>query len=394
MQHVCPRLFLSRPLSGLGRGLAIFVGLLAGAFIAPLPVRAAPMETVATSAILIDADTGSILFEKNAEDLMSPASMSKLMTVELAFKKLKDGSLTLEDTFHVSKKAWKMAGSKMWVLVESKIRVEDLLRGIIVQSGNDACIVVAEGLSGSEEAFAQAMTARAREIGLQKSTFTNATGWPDPGHKMTALELALLTRHLIREYPDYYRFFAEEEFTWSNITQPNRNPLLFLGVNADGLKTGHTEESGYGLVGSAARNGQRLILVVNGLSSERQRASESKRLLNWGFREFKTYPLLKVGQVVDEAEVWAGEYRRVPLVVPEDITVVLRRGARKDMKVSVSYDGPIRAPVRVGQTVGVLRVTAPGARTIEVPVLAGANVESLGLWGRTTSVLGHFLWGG
>ncbi|MEM6852726.1 MAG: D-alanyl-D-alanine carboxypeptidase family protein, partial [Pseudomonadota bacterium] len=240
--------------------------------------EAAPLiQTQAERAVILDYETGDVLFEKDARTAAPPASMSKLMTTEMLFQRLKDGSMTLDQELPVSERAWRKQGSKMWVLVNTSVPVEDLLRGIVVQSGNDACIVVAEAIGGTEDAFAEMMNERAAEIGLTDSTFANSTGWPDPNHKMSALDLARLSRHLIAEYPDYYPYFAEREFTWSDITQPNRNPLLFAGVGADGLKTGHTEESGYGLVGSAQVRGDRRIIVIGGLDSEAQRAGEARR---------------------------------------------------------------------------------------------------------------------
>ena len=339
---------------------------------------AAALESNAREAILMDAVTGTVLFEKNADASMPPASMSKIMTVYMVFERLKDGRLSLDDKLSVSEKAWRMGGSKMYVEVGDQIRVEDLLRGVIVQSGNDACIVLAEGLSGTEEAFAEEMTDKAREIGLTGSTFSNATGWPDPNHRMTARDLATLAIETIEDFPDLYPYFAETEFTWSDIRQGNRNPLLYKNVGADGLKTGHTKEAGYGLTGSAIRDGQRLVLVLSGLESVRARTEESVRLINWGFREFGNYPLFKAGETIEEAAVWLGDLENVPLVVGKDLVLTLPRKARRNMTVTVNYLSPIPAPIEKGQEVATLVVRSPEMDPIEVPLLSGESVNLLG----------------
>ena len=287
-----------RPLRALSLGLGILLAL--GAMVAG-PARA--IETPAAYVALMDYATGDVVFEKNADELMAPASMSKMMTMVMLFDAIGDGRVSLDDEFVISENAWRKGGaasgsSTMFADVNSRVPVRDLIYGVIVQSGNDACIAIAEALAGSEEAFAEQMTARAREIGLEKSTFTNATGWPEPDHLMTARELAMLARYIIANYPDFYRIYSVKEFEWNGITQQNRNPLLYMNMGADGLKTGHTSVSGYGLTASAERGGRRFILVVNGLESERQRADETQRLMDRAFREFRTYDLLEPGQVV------------------------------------------------------------------------------------------------
>jgi len=372
--------------------------LVAAAVIACLFLQTAPAaseatDTPATQAYLIDSTTGTVLLEKAANEPMPPASMSKMMTVYMVFERLKDGSLKLDETLPVSEKAWKKGGSKMFVEVGTRVSIEDLLRGIIVQSGNDACIVIAEGLAGSEEAFAQRMTERAREIGLENSTFVNATGWPDTGHVMSARDLAVLADHLQRDFPEQYKLFSEQEFTYHDITQRNRNPLLGRMPGVDGLKTGHTEASGYGLTAAAEREGRRLILVVNGLASERERARESERLLEWGFRNFEAYDLIRKDETVEHADVWLGAAATVPLVLKEDLAVTLDRSARSEMKVTVSFEGPVPAPIREGEQVGVLRVEVPGSATIERPLFAGADVERLGIVGRLGAAIGHLVLG-
>jgi len=351
------------------------------------------IETVARQALLIDDETDTVLMEKNADTPMHPSSMSKLMTVYMLFEQLKAGKLKMTDELGVSERAWRMQGSKMFVDINTRVKIEDLLRGIIVQSGNDACIVVAEGLAGSEEAFAERMTARARQLGMTNSTFRNSTGWPDPNHLMTARDLALLAKRTIRDFPEYYPIYREKEFTWHKIKQGNRNPLLYKNVGADGLKTGHTEEAGYGLTGSAVRDGRRLILVVNGLASMNERARETERLLDWGYREFGNYALFKHEDVVEQAQVWLGEQPTVPLVATRDVLVTLSRKARMGMKVALVYEGPIKAPIAKGTPIGKLVITAPDAKVQEVPLVAGADVAQLGAGKRLVAAFKHLVFG-
>jgi D-alanyl-D-alanine carboxypeptidase (penicillin-binding protein 5/6) len=356
------------------------------------------VETPATNVVLIDFDTGAALIEKNADEPMHPSSMSKLMTIELLFRALKEGQVKLADKFIVSEHAWKTGGagtdgSTMFAQINSSIAVEDLIRGVTVQSGNDACIVIAEGLAGTETEFANMENQRAKEIGLTHSHFMNATGLPDPNHLMSARDLATLARHIVTAYPDYYHFFSEREFTWNGITQQNRNPLLYFNMGADGLKTGHTDQAGYGLTGSAVRDGHRLILVVNGLSTQKDRAEESRRLMEMGFRDFKLYELLASGVKVDEAAVWNGEAAKVPLIVKDKVQVMMRRSARSGLKVVARYKGPIIAPIAKGQEVGTLDVTAPGAVPVSVPLYAGAAVERVGPIGQIGNAIYYLLQG-
>ena len=369
---------------------AVVLSLAAG-----LPISSATArDTPARQAILIDVATGTVLFSKNADERMPPASMSKLMTAYMVFERLADGRLSLDDEFPVSERAWRKGGSKMFVEVGKRVRVEDLLRGIIVQSGNDACIVVAEGLSGSEQAFAEEMTKKADEIGLTDSNFRNASGWPDPDHYMSARDLARLATRLVQDFPQFYPIYSEKEFTFAGIKQGNRNPLLYKNMGADGLKTGHTEESGYGLTASAVRDGRRLVLVVNGLESVTQRARESERLLQWGFREFKNYPLFKAGETVAEADVWLGKTGSVPLLLETPLTLTLSRKDRQEMNVTVNYDGPIPAPIVKGAQVATLRIAAPGLEApVERPLIAGADIDQLGFVGRIGAALQHLLLG-
>ncbi len=351
------------------------------------------IETQAKQAYLIDVATGSVLIEKNAEQPVPPASMSKLMTVYMVFELLKDGRLSLDDKFLVSKKAWRKGGSKMFVKVNSQVRVEDLLRGIIVQSGNDACIVIAEGLAGSEEAFADQMTKRARELGLQDSTFKNATGWPHPEHLMSARDIAHLSMRIARDFPEYYAIFSEKNFTYNKIKQGNRNPLLYRESGADGLKTGHTEASGYGLAASAMRGDRRVVLVVNGLPSVRVRSSESLRLINWAFRAFENYSLFEKGATVDQADVWLGTEATVPLIIERDVKVTLQRRFRRKMTAKIVFTGPIPAPIAKGAPIARLVVTAPEFKTLSIPLHAGIEVEQRGMFGRLGAALKYMIWG-
>jgi D-alanyl-D-alanine carboxypeptidase (penicillin-binding protein 5/6) len=286
-----------------------------------------------------------------------------------------------------------MGGSKMFVLVNSEVKVEDLIRGIVVQSGNDACVVVAEALGGSEEGFADMMNEKADELGMSSSSFANSTGWPHPDQRMSAADLATLTQRMIKDFPDYYAYFKEISFTYNDIKQSNRNPLLFKDVGADGLKTGHTEEAGYGLVSSAVRDGRRIVLVTAGLNSMKERAGENARLINWGFREFDNYALFKKGETVADAKVWLGAEGAVPLIVPDDVHMTLRRKARKKLEVKVVYQGPIPAPFAEGQKLAELRISAPDTETQTIPLLAGKSVSRLGFFGRLGAAFQFLLWG-
>jgi len=356
------------------------------------------LETPAREVIIIEATTGRILFEKNADQRMPPASMSKLMTVYMVFSRLRDGTLSLKDTFRVSENAWRKGGAKsgsstMFLEPNKRVSVESLLRGIIVQSGNDACIAIAEGIAGSEAAFAETMTAKAKEIGLTGSNFVNATGWPDPDQYMTAGDLARLTLLTIEKFPEFYHYYSETEYTYNGIRQQNRNPLLHNGIGADGLKTGHTEEAGFGLTASAIRNDRRIVAVLNGMASKKDRSSESERMINWAFREFQNYALFKSGDVVSDAEVWLGTTSRVPLEITQDVLITLPRKARKDLKVLVRYEGPVSAPIVAGTPLAELVISAPGEKPITIPLVAGADVEALGLVGRLGAAINFLIWG-
>lgn len=345
----------------------------------PLPARAELFATQASNAILLDVTSGAVLLEKNADAPIPPASMSKLMTVNMVFEALASGRLKLDDDFVVSEKAWKKGGSKMFVKVGDRISVEDLLRGIIIQSGNDACIVIAEGLAGSETEFARRMTVRGKELGLENSTFKNATGWPDEGHEMSVRDLSILATRLIREFPQFYPMYSERSFEWEGITQNNRNPLLGLDLDADGLKTGHTEEAGYGLVGSATQGDRRLVLVVAGLPSASARSIEAERVMRWGFREFETREVLSEGDEVGTASVWIGSEPRVPLVVEGPVVMTTPYGALAKISGQIVYDGPVEAPISKGSRIATLRLSAPDVTAVEVPLFAGKDIARGGL---------------
>jgi serine-type D-Ala-D-Ala carboxypeptidase (penicillin-binding protein 5/6) len=355
----------------------------ASAVAAPNPVSGPKSsdgyQTAAAHAMLIEAESGSVLFEKAADDLIPPASLSKLMTQEVVFNEIKQGRLNPTTEFIVSTNAWRRGGapshtSSMFIPIHSKVSVDDLLHGAIIQSANDACIALAEGISGNESTFAELMTKRARELGLAKSTFGNSTGLPDPRQLMTARELAKLARHLIETYPDYYKYYSEREFTWNKIRQFNRNPLLNLNIGADGLKTGFTKEAGYGLVGSAVQNGLRLIVVVNGLRSEKERADEAKKLLEWGFHSFQSGLLFAAGQEIAQAKLYGGVRGHVPLMAGKEVRLMVPRGSRDKIIARVVYSGPVRAPVEQGQKIGTLKVWRGEAVVLEVPLQAAESV--------------------
>ncbi len=356
------------------------------------------LETVAREAVLMDATTGAILLDKNAEASMPPASMSKMMTVYMLLERLKEGSLSLDDTFLVSENAWRLGGARsggstMFLKPGQRVTVEDLLTGIIVQSGNDACIVVAEALAGSEEAFAEAMTRRAAEIGMTGSHFRNSTGWPDPEHRMTAKDLAVLADRTIKDFPEFYHLYALRRFEYNGIDQPNRNPLLGRTPGADGLKTGHTQEAGYGLTASVKRGDRRLILVTNGLETKKARRSETQRLLEWGFREFRNYRLVKQGEQITDLPVWLGAKPRVPLIVQDGMLLTLTRKARAGMKATVKYTSPAPAPITAGDRLGTLTFSFPEQEPIELPLVAGDAVDGLGMFSRMISAVRYYLLG-
>ena len=345
--------------------------------------KAAPKKDeppiTAPHAMLVDADNGAVLFERDADRLVYPASLSKLMTAEFVFNEIKQGRIRLTDEFPVSENAWRKGGapsggSTMFAALNSRVPVSDLIRGMIIQSGNDACIVLAEAIAGTEAEFSAKLTKRAREIGLAKSTFANSNGLPDPGSQVTARELSILARHIIKTYPEFYPIYGETDFLWNKIRQSNRNPLLSMGIGADGMKTGFTKEAGYGLVGSAVQNGLRLIVVVNGLKTAKDRADEAKKLLEWGFRNFEQRILFGQGQTLGTAKVYGGATGSVPLVADGEVKVMMPKTGGERLIARIVYTGPVPAPVQQGQPVGTLRVWRGDSVILEVPLKAGESV--------------------
>jgi serine-type D-Ala-D-Ala carboxypeptidase (penicillin-binding protein 5/6) len=334
----------------------------------------------APTAILIEATSGSVLFEKNADELRAPSSMMKLMTAEVVFHAIKEGKVQLSDEYRISENAWRRGGapaggSTMFAALNSKVSIDDLLHGAIIQSGNDACIALAEGMAGNERIFAtDFLTTRARELGLTKSTFGNSNGLPDPGNKMTVRELAKLARYVILTYPEFYKLFGEKEFTWNKIRQQNRNPLLNSLEGADGLKTGYTKEGGYGMVGSAVQNGIRLIVVINGLEDPDDRAGEAKKMLEWGFRNFEVRTLIAADQTVGYAKVFGGDSRSVKLTSPEPIKVMVPKNGGEKLIARIVYNGPVRAPIQSGQPIGVVRVWRGANIATEQPLYAAESI--------------------
>lgn len=338
-------------------------------------------NTDAPTAILIEASSGSVLFEKNADELRAPSSMMKLMTVEVVFHAIKQGELKLTDEFKVSENAWRKGGapsggSTMFAAIHSNVPVDDLLHGAIIQSGNDSCMVLAEGIAGGEKAFAEIMTKRARELGLTRSTFGNSTGLPDPDNKMTVRELAQLARHLVHAYPEFYKLFGQQEFTWNKIRQQNRNPLLKSLEGADGLKTGYTKEGGYGMVGSAVQNGTRLIVAINGLEDKDDRAAEAKKLLEWGFRNFETRTLFAAKSPIGSAKVFGGTQRWVRVATTEPVRVMVQKNGNDKLLARIVYAGPVRAPIEAGQRIGTIKVWRGGNVAVEEPLYALDSVAT------------------
>jgi D-alanyl-D-alanine carboxypeptidase (penicillin-binding protein 5/6) len=336
-------------------------------------------QTNVPAAILLDPDSDSILFEKNGDQLVAPASLAKLMTLEYVFNEIKLGHIKLDDEITISENAWRKGGapshgSTMFAAIHSKVRLDDLIHGIIVDSANDACIAIAEALAGNEPEFGAMLTKRARAIGLEKSTFTNATGYSDPNLRITVREMAGLARHIMQTYPDFYPYFAEREFTWNKIRQQNRNPLLAMGIGADGLKTGETTEAGFNLVGSAVQDNLRLIVVITGAKSEKERAEEARKMLDWGFHNFEARVLFAEGQTVGEAKVFGGKTSYVPLLGPGIVRVMVPRNGGERLVARITYTGPVAAPISKGQSIGKLRVWRGENLALEVPLRAAEDV--------------------
>lgn len=356
--------------------------------VAALIALAAPaqaFDTNATSAWVYDVQTGTVLMEKDADKPIPPASMSKLMTLYMLFEALDEGRVQMDTQLPVSSRARAMGGSTMFLNELDRPTVEQLIKGIIVLSGNDACVVVAEGLAGTEDAFARQMTERGKQIGLENSTFKNSNGWPAPEHRMTTHDLGTVARLLIEKFPEYYEYFGMTEFQYEDrapSNRYNRNPLLKLNIGADGLKTGHTQEAGYGLVGSAVQDGRRVIFVISGLDTERARAEESERIVNWAFRQFTMQSLVPAGETVVNAPVWLGTEGSVGLTTEKGVNVLVPAGAQDQVKVEVVYDSPLPAPITKGQQVGQLVVTIPGTRDTVTPLVATQDVPEAGFMGR------------
>ncbi len=355
-------------------------------------------ETTARNAILMDFDTGEYLYEKNITEAVPPASMSKLMTVYILMSKIKDKSVKLDDTFSVSENAWRKGGaatggSTMFLSIGDNVSVENLIKGIVIQSGNDACIVVAENISGSEEDFAVLMNKTAKQLGLKNSSFANSTGLPHPDQKMSMEDLAILSRHIIKEFPDLYHYFSEKEFVYNNIKQGNRNPLLYSMKGADGLKTGHTEEAGFCLAASATKGDRRLIGVMSGMSSNKERSEESERLISWGFREFNNYKMFNKGQVLATAKVWYGKDKTIDLTVDEDVVKTLPVSAAENVEVSAEFDEPIKAPIIAGTKLGELKISIKDGEAVSLPLVAAKDVQKVGLWGRFWANVKYFVFG-
>ena len=361
-------------------------------------ISANAMETAARNVILVDYDTGEYLYVKDHDIPVPPASMSKLMTTYMIFDRLKNGSLTMEDEFSVSENAWRKGGassggSTMFLALGSKAKVGDLLKGIIIQSGNDACIVVAENLSGSEENFAIEMNEKAKKIGLHNSHFANSTGLPHPDHRMSVEDLAKLSRLIIEKFPEYYHLYSERSFSYNKITQGNRNPLLYSMNGADGLKTGHTEEAGYSLTSSVKRGDRRLILVMTGMKSNKERGEESEKMMAWGFREFDNYKLFEAETKIATIPVWQGVEKSVDLTVDADVIKTIQRSKANKVKMAAFYDKPVKAPIAKGDKLGVIKIKVPDEDDMEVPLVAAKNVARLGLFGRMRANLRYLLFG-
>jgi D-alanyl-D-alanine carboxypeptidase (penicillin-binding protein 5/6) len=358
-----------------------------------LQIAPGEIDTLAREAYVIDFDTGAVLLAKNAEERMATASMSKVMTMYLVFEALKNGHWTLEEDLPVSQKAWSMQGSKMFVDINARVKIEDLIRGVIVQSGNDATIVLAEGLSGNEEAFAAAMNAKAKELGMVNSNFMNASGWPDPQHYSTAKDLGILAKALIKNFPEYYHYYSEIDFTYHGIKQGNRNPLLYKNIGGDGIKTGHTQEAGYGLIGTGKQDGRRVFLVVNGLKNMQERADESARLLEWGLKRFENRPIFKAGQEVETVPVAFGATRRVQIGAQSDFIMTVPRGGKPNVKITAQYKEPLIAPIVKGQDIGTLKLEDDKGTVQTIPLVALADVPRLPFFALTLAKVQAALFG-
>lgn len=374
--------------------------LAAGAVAQTAPPLPPPLDTTVPNAILVDARTGNVFYEKNADQLIAPASTSKLMTAIMIFDALKEGKLTLDQEFLISEDAWRRGGapsggSTMYAALNSRVKLSDLIQGIIVQSANDACIAVAEGMAGSEQAFAEQMTRRARELGLTKSVFRNSTGLPDAEHLMTVRELSMLAQYVVKTYPEYYHYYSQPSFTWNNIMQKNRNPLLIDYPGADGMKTGYTKEAGYNLVGSAMRDGRRLVLVIAGAASLEERRREAQKILDWGFKQFRPIEVYSANDRVGRARVWGGETRWVDLVTRKDVRLMLSSIEQQKVTVDLRYNGPLMAPVKPGTQAGTIEFNLDGRTLAEYPLETSAEIDAVSsMWLRAWDSLVYMVFGG
>jgi serine-type D-Ala-D-Ala carboxypeptidase (penicillin-binding protein 5/6) len=358
-----------------------------------LPPSQIGIGTLARQAFMVDPQTSTVLLFKDADKPMPPSSMAKEMTIYILFEELTAGRIKLDTKFRVSERARNMGGSRMFVELGSEVSVEELIRGMIVLSGNDACVVIAEGLSGTEESFAERMTAKARELGMTGTVYKNSSGWPAEGQYTTARDLAVLSWRTIEDFPKLYRYYSETSWSFNNIKQDNRNRLLKTVPGTDGLKTGHTEEGGYGQTTSTIRDGRRLVLVVNGLTSMAERAQEAARLMEWGFRESTNTTVFRAGDTVVEAPVWLGALDKVPLVVSRPVQITAPTGQTVTPRVVARFDGPIAAPITKGTKLGTAALTLPDNRVIEYPLEAGVDVPRMGVIGRVTTMIQHYLFG-
>lgn len=360
--------------------------------------NAMSFETAARNAILMDYDTGEYLFTKNMDESVPPASMSKLMTVYILMSKIKDGTIKLDDTFSVSENAWRKGGaatggSTMFLSIGDNVSVENLIKGIVIQSGNDACIVVAENVAGSEDDFVILMNKTAKKLGLKNSHFENATGLPHPDHRMSMEDLAILSRHIISEFPELYHYFSQKEFVYNNIKQGNRNPLLYTMKGADGLKTGHTEEAGFCLAASATKGDRRLIEVMSGMNSNRERSEEAERLMSWGFREFNNFKIFNKGQNIAAAKVWYGKDKTVNLTVADDVLKTVHRSQQENVEVTAEFDEPVKAPIKAGQKIGDIKIEIEGQPMLNVPLVAADDVAETGMLGKLWANIKYFVFG-
>jgi len=342
----------------------------------------APVETLAKQAIIVEAATGNVLYAKDADTKMPTSSMSKILTIYLVLDAIKHGKLTMDTSVTISDAAWKQAGSRMFVNVGEKVRVEDLIRGVVIQSGNDAAVALAEAVAGTEASFAELMNVKAKELGIANSHFANATGMPDPNHYSTARDLATMALCLMRDYPEHYHFYSETEFTYNKIKQGNRNPLLYRNMGVDGMKTGHTEVAGYGLVASALRENRRIITVVNGLSSMQERADEPAKLIEWAYREYGLYTLIKAGETAGEAKIWLGQKPSVGVAAEKTIILSLPRAVKESIKIDYTVNSETTAPIQIGQVLGKATISGNGVTAIDVPLIATEAVDQLGMFAK------------